>query len=69
MIAVFTKKFKESRFEECTNRCRTCRDCQHLRKKNCDSRATVLYCDEIKIRTYKCAWCKYFKLKTKEEEE
>ena len=56
---------REAGYEQCTDGTCTCLDCEYSRIANYVGGGTKFICDKLNIQTYKCACCKYFKLKRK----
>lgn len=54
---------KEAGFVQCADGTCTCHGCRYSRTAEYADGETKFVCDKLNIQTYKCAWCKYFKLK------
>ena len=54
---------REAGYEQYANGTCTCSDCKYSRTAEYVGGGTKFVCDELNIQTYKCAWCRHFKLK------
>ena len=54
---------KEAGYKQCTDGTCTCLDCKYSRTAKYVGGVTKFVCDKLNIQTYKCAYCKHFKLK------